>query len=59
MPIRYQVSRLLDHGYRGEVEHLILDLKHLEKFKNLNPPAWERITDYQKNGIRSFTCLKR
>ena len=26
MQLRYQVSRLLDHGYRGEVEHLKVDL---------------------------------
>lgn len=58
MPVRYQVSRLLDHGYRGEVEHLILDLKHLEKYKELNLTVWERITDYQKKWNKIIYLLE-
>lgn len=48
LPLRYQVSRLLDHGYRGEVEHMRVELSHLEKYKDINPLAWERLCDYQK-----------
>lgn len=58
MPVRYQVSRLLDHGYRGEVEHLILDLSHLEEYKDLNPAAYERITDYQKKWNKIIYLLE-
>jgi len=46
MQLRYQVSRLLDHGYRGEVEHLKVDLSHLDKYKDINPKVWDRLTDY-------------
>ncbi len=46
MQYRYQVNRLLDHGYRGEVEHLKVDLSHLDKYKDINPKVWDRLTDY-------------
>lgn len=46
MQLRYQVNRLLDHGYRGEVEHLKVDLTHLDIYKNINPYVWDRLTDY-------------
>lgn len=46
MQYRYQVNRLLDHGYRGEVEHLKIDLSHLDNYKDINPKVWGRLTDY-------------
>lgn len=58
MPLRYQVSRLLDHGYRGEVEHLRIDLGHLERFKDINPKAWERLCDYQKKWNKIIYMLE-
>lgn len=58
LPIRYQVNRLLDHGYRGEVDHLKIDLSHLEEYKNINPKAWERITDYQRKWNRVIYLLE-
>lgn len=58
MPLRYQVSRLLDHGYRGEVEHLRIDLHHLQQYKDLNPGVWERLTDYQKKWNKLIFLLE-
>ena len=58
MPLRYQVNRLLDHGYRGEVEHLKIDLSHLEEFKNFNLKAWERLCDYQRKWNRVIYLLE-
>jgi hypothetical protein len=39
VPIRHQVNRLLDHGYRGEVEHLKIDISHLGTSMKANPIA--------------------
>ncbi len=58
MPLRYQVSRLLDHGYRGEVEHLKINLDHLEPYKNINPKAWERISDFMKKWNKVIYLLE-
>jgi SAM-dependent methyltransferase len=58
MPLRYQVSRLLDHGYRGEVEHLRVDLSHLDDYKNINPSVWERLTDYQRKWNKLIYLLE-
>ncbi|MBZ0202595.1 MAG: class I SAM-dependent methyltransferase [Ignavibacteria bacterium] len=59
LPLRYQVSRLLDHGYRGEVEHLKIDLNHLEEFRDHIPlPAWERLNDYQKKWNKIIYLLE-
>ncbi len=47
-PWRYQVNRLLDHGYRGQVEQLRITLDHLEPWRAAAPAAWERISDYAR-----------
>lgn len=46
LQLRYQVSKLLDHGYRGDVGHLKIDLSYLENYKDINPKVWDRLTDY-------------
>ena len=58
MPIRYQVNRLLDHVYRGEVEHLRLDLTFLDKYKDINPAVWLRLNDYQKKWNKLIYLLE-
>jgi SAM-dependent methyltransferase len=45
-PLRYQVNRLLDHGHRGQVEELRIDLAYLEAWQNVAPQAWARVRDY-------------
>jgi SAM-dependent methyltransferase len=47
-PLRYQVNRLLDHGYRGLVELLRVDLAHLEAWRDASPEGWARICDYAR-----------
>jgi SAM-dependent methyltransferase len=43
MPLRYQINRLLDHGYRGQLEQLRVDLAHLAPYAALQPVIWERL----------------
>jgi hypothetical protein len=52
------VNRLLDHGYRGEVEQLKINLSHLEEYKQVNPKAWERLCDYQRKWNRVIYLLE-
>jgi SAM-dependent methyltransferase len=42
---RYQINRLLDHGYRGDTKMLEIDLEYLTEF-NKNNNVWDRLTDY-------------
>ncbi|MCI0449745.1 MAG: class I SAM-dependent methyltransferase [Chlorobi bacterium] len=59
MPLRYQVNRLLDHGYRGEVEHLRVDLSHLETYKKgIDKKIWERLVDYQRKWNKLIYLLE-
>lgn len=58
MPLRYQVSRLLDHGYRGEVEHLRIDLSHLDEYKQINSVIWDRLVDYQRKWNKLIYLLE-
>lgn len=46
VPIRYQVNRLFDYGYRGEVKDLIIDISYLKPYSEINPFSWERIYDF-------------
>lgn len=46
MPLRYQMNRLLDHGYRGQLEYLRVDLTHLAPYAALQPVIWERLCRY-------------
>lgn len=55
--IRYQVNRLLDKGFRGEVEHLIINLEHLAEYQNINEKVWERLCDYQRKWNRVIYLL--
>ena len=58
LPLRYQVNRLLDHNFRAEISKLKIDLDHLEEYKNINPKAWERIVDYQRQWNRVVYLLE-
>ncbi len=57
-PLRYQVNRLLDQGFRADISQLKLDLSHLEDYKNIDPKVWERITDYQRQWNRLVYLLE-
>ena len=46
--LRYQVNRLFDHGYRGEVAKLKIDLAFLEDYKNIQAQAYGRICEYSR-----------
>ena len=46
LPLRYQVNRLLDHGYRAQLEHLRIDLAHVMPYAALQPHVWEHLRDY-------------
>ena len=59
LPLRYQVNRLLDHGYRGEVEHLRIELSHLEKYKkSIDQKIWNRLIDYQRKWNKLIFLLE-
>jgi SAM-dependent methyltransferase len=58
MPLRYQVNRLLDHNFRADISQLKIDLDHLEEYKDINPKAWERICDYQRQWNRVVYLLE-
>lgn len=45
-PIRTEVNRLFDHGYRGRISGLSFDIDYLEEVKDVNHQAWTRILDY-------------
>ena len=47
-PLRQQVNRLFDHGYRGEVAKLKIDLTFLEDYKNIQVEAYDRICEYSR-----------
>ncbi|RPI18921.1 MAG: methyltransferase domain-containing protein [Ignavibacteriae bacterium] len=58
LPIRFLINRMLDHDYTGGVESLKLDLSHLDQYRDINPEAWERITDYQRQWNRVLILLE-
>jgi SAM-dependent methyltransferase len=58
MPLRYQVNRLLDQGFRADISQLKVDLSHLEEYKDINPKVWERIADYQRQWNRIVYLLE-
>lgn len=47
LDFRYQVNRLFDRDYRGEVEKLKCDLSFLQGYRDIQPQAWQRICNYQ------------
>ena len=58
MPLRYQVNRLLDQGFRADISQLKLDFSHLDEYKDVNPKVWERISDYQRQWNRLVYLLE-
>lgn len=47
IPVRYQVNRLFDYGFRGQIKHLELDMMYLKDVMPSNPEVWKRLFDYQ------------
>jgi SAM-dependent methyltransferase len=47
IPVRYQVNRLFDYGFRGQIKHLELDMMYLKDLIPSNPEVWKRLFDYQ------------
>ncbi len=45
---RYQINRFFDRDYRGELEHLLLDLDWCAEFGKLQPQVWARLQDYKE-----------
>lgn len=43
VPLRYQVNRLLDHGYRGQLEHLRVNLSPLAEHAATYPRVWQAL----------------
>lgn len=58
LPLRYLINRMLDHDYTGGVEDFKIDLSHLAPYKDVNPEAWDRITDYQRQWNRILILLE-
>jgi SAM-dependent methyltransferase len=44
---RYQVNRLIDHGYRGETKHLEINLEYLEKYVPQNTTFFGKLVSYK------------
>ena len=47
IPVRYQVNRLFDYGFRGQIKHLELDMMYLKDLIPSNPEVWKRLFDFQ------------
>lgn len=45
---RYQINRFFDRDYRGELEHLLIDLDWCAEFGKLQPRVWARLQDYKE-----------
>jgi SAM-dependent methyltransferase len=58
MPFRNQINRLLDNEERADVEHLKIELDHLEQYKDINPGVWDKLTDYQRQWNRIIILLE-
>ncbi len=57
VPIRFQVNRLFDHGYRGETKHLEINMGHLKHLKLSHPEVWSRLFQFQINWNRVIYIL--
>ncbi len=57
VPIRFQVNRLFDHGYRGETKHLEINMSHLKHLKLSHPEVWNRLFQFQINWNRVIYIL--
>ncbi|MCK6613875.1 MAG: class I SAM-dependent methyltransferase [Ignavibacteriaceae bacterium] len=49
MPLRYQVNRLLDRDFRGDVNLLLADCSFLEPFAEAAPEAYKSIRAYAED----------
>lgn len=45
---RYQINRLFDRDYRGELEYLNINLDWCVKFGELQPQVWARLQEYKE-----------
>ncbi|MDO9097481.1 MAG: class I SAM-dependent methyltransferase [Candidatus Methanoperedens sp.] len=45
---RYQVNRFFDRDYRGELEHLLIDLDWCAGLRETQPQVWARLQDYKE-----------
>lgn len=45
---RYQINRFFDRDYRGELEHLIIDLDWCAEHGKTQPRVWARLQDYKE-----------
>ena len=55
--LRYQVNRLFDRNYRGEIEKLKCDLSFLYDYRDIQPEAWERIREYESRWNLSIELM--
>lgn len=58
MPLRYEVNRLIDHGYRGRVDALRVELEPLRPYADTAPHAWARLSAYAENWNAVIELLK-
>lgn len=56
--LRYQVNRLIDHGYRGEPKHLKLNIEYLEKYVPDNAAFWDKLVSYKNSWNRVIFFLE-
>lgn len=45
---RYQINRFFDRDYRGELEHLLIDLDWCAELGKTQPQVWARLQDYKE-----------
>ena len=45
---RYQINRFFDRDYRGELEHLIIDIDWCAELGKTQPQVWARLQDYKE-----------
>lgn len=55
---RYQVNRLIDHGYRGEPGHLEINLEYLEGFVPEGTDFFEKLVSYKNSWNRVIYFLE-
>jgi SAM-dependent methyltransferase len=45
---RHQINRFFDRDYRGELEHLIIDLGWCAELERIQPLTWARLQNYKE-----------
>ncbi|MCJ7544391.1 MAG: class I SAM-dependent methyltransferase [Phycisphaerae bacterium] len=58
LQLRYQVNRLFEHGYRGEIEKLRIDLSYLRDYQHVRLQVWERLCLYRDRWNRVIEQLE-